>query len=95
MPNVIIPSGGVGVVQPNLVTEYTNPTQPQSGIVYISAGERWDTIAYKMYGDPTQLGNLILNNPAIAIVDYVPAGTRVFVPLITPATPTTTSTPWN
>jgi phage tail protein X len=94
VPNVVIPVGGVGVIQPGLVSEYVNPAQPESGIIYPSVGERWDSIAFRMYGDPTQLGNLVLNNPGIAVTDLVAAGVQVFVPLITPAVPATTSTPW-
>lgn len=91
---VVIPGSGPGVVQPQLASEYVNPPQPDSGVIYASMNERWDTIAFKMYGDPTQLGELVLNNPGIAIADLVPAGAMVFVPLITPAVPTSTSTPW-
>jgi hypothetical protein len=48
-----------------------------------------------MYGDSTQIEPLIQNNPGIPISDYVAQGVQVFVPLITPATSTTSSTPWN
>jgi hypothetical protein len=47
-----------------------------------------------MYGDSTQVEPLIQNNPGIPIGDYVAAGVQVFVPLITPSTSTTSSTPW-
>jgi len=94
VPNVVIPSGGGGVITPGLVSEYVNPSPPTSGIIYVSVGERWDSIAFKMYGDPTQVEPLIQNNPAIPIGDIVAAGTQVFVPLITPTVTTTTSTPW-
>ncbi len=94
MPNVVIPNGGLGVLTPGLISQYVNPTAPSSGIIYISKGERWDAIAYKMYGDSTQIEPLIQNNPGIPISDYVAQGVQVFVPLITPATSTTSSTPW-
>jgi hypothetical protein len=48
-----------------------------------------------MYGDSTQIEDLIQNNPGIPIGDIVAQGVQVFVPLITPATSTTSSTPWN
>jgi phage tail protein X len=94
MPNVVIPSGGLGVLTPGLISKYVNPAPPSSGIIYVSKGERWDAIAYKMYGDSTQVEPLIQNNPGIPIGDYVAAGVQVFVPLITPSTSTTSSTPW-
>ena len=95
MPNVVIPNGGSGVLTASLVTTYVNPSAPSSGIIYVSKGERWDAISQKMYGDSTQIELLIQNNPGIPIGDYVAAGVQVFVPLITPATSTTSSTPWN
>lgn len=94
MPNVVIPSGGLGVLTPGLISQYVNPSAPSSGIIYVSKGERWDSIAWKMYGDSTQIKSLIQNNPSIPISDYVAQGTQVFVPLITPSTSTTSSTPW-
>ena len=57
----------------------------------MSKGERWDAIAYKMYGDSTQIEPLIQNNPGIPIGDIVAQGVQVFVPLITPSTSTTSS----
>ena len=95
MPNVVVPSGGLGVLTPGLISKYVNPTSPSSGIIYVSKGERWDAISYKMYGDSTQVEPLIQNNPGIPIGDYVAAGVQVFVPLITPVSSTTSSTPWN
>lgn len=92
MPNVIVPTGSQ--VLTTYVTEYINPTPPASGIIYVSKGERWDSIAYKMYGDPTQIESLIQNNPGILIQDYVDAGVQVFVPIITPPVTSTISTPW-
>ena len=94
MPNVVIPNGGSGVLTASLVTTYVNPAPPSSGIIYVSKGERWDAIAYRMYGDSTQVEPLIQNNPGIPIGDYVAAGVQVFVPLITPVSSTTSSTPW-
>ena len=73
---------------------YVNPPAPTKGVIYISKGERWDTIAYKMYGDATLISSLILYNPGIAAIDYVAEGVGVFVPLLAPAPNTSTSTPW-
>jgi hypothetical protein len=94
MPNVVIPNGGLGVLTPGLISQYVNPTAPSSGIIYVSKGERWDAISQKMYGTPFEVEPLIQNNPGIPIADTVSAGVQVFVPLITPATSTTSSTPW-
>lgn len=94
MPIVVIPSGNVGPSTPLLLGQAVNPAGPTQGIIYTSVGERWDSVAYKMYGDPTQLGLLILYNPGIIVGDYIPAGTNVFVPLLTPPTVATTTTPW-
>ncbi len=91
---VVIPNGSSGVLTATLTTEYVNPSAPSSGIIHTSTGERWDQIAYEMYGDSTQIEDLIQNNPGIPIGDYVEQGVQVFVPLITPATSTTSSTPW-
>jgi hypothetical protein len=38
---------------------------------------------------------LILNNPGIAALDYVLAGTQVFVPMLTPTANTSAGTPWS
>jgi|GEM_PF-3200891 hypothetical protein len=84
MPNVIIPDGGAGAVLPGLVSKYVNPVPPSSGVIYISKGERWDAISFKMYGTPFEVGTLIANNSGILIQDIVDAGTQVFVPLISP-----------
>ena len=94
MPNVIIPNGGAGAVQPGLVSAYLNPAAPDSGVIYTSVGERWDSIAWKMYGDPTQVAPLIANNPGIAIQDTVNSGVQVFVPLISPTITVNTMSPF-
>jgi phage tail protein X len=94
MPNVIIPAGGAGASQPGLVSQYINPAPPSSGIIYISKGERWDSVAWKMYGDPTQVEALIANNPGIPIQDTIAAGVQVFVPLISPTITADTASPF-
>ncbi len=94
MPNVIIPEGGLGVITSGLVSEYVNPSAPTTGIVYTSKSERWDSIAYKMYGDSTQITPLIVNNPGVPIQDTVDAGTQLFVPIITPVSSAPTNSPW-
>ena len=80
------------------------PTPPSSGLpeqpgLYVpyrtQTGDRWDTVAYKFFGDPTQITALIMANPGVAIVDVFDAGTEIAVPLIaTPSGGVTTSPPW-
>jgi phage tail protein X len=94
IPNVIIPNGGAGASQPGLVSQYINPAPPSSGIIYISKGERWDSISWRMYGNPFEVAPLIANNPGIAIQDTVDAGVQVFVPLISPTITADTASPF-
>lgn len=80
------------------------PTAPASGLpeqsgLYVpyttKAGDRWDTIAYKYFGDATQIEALIMANPGVAIVDVFDAGTQLAVPLISqPSAGVTSSPPW-
>lgn len=45
-------------------------------------GERWDTIAYKYYGDATQYEPIVVSNPYVAIVPVLPAGLKLQIPVI-------------
>lgn len=45
-------------------------------------GDRWDTVAQKAYGDPTQYQQIIAANPGIAISAQLPAGILLKVPVI-------------
>ncbi|MGS5088285.1 tail protein X [Hydrogenophaga sp. A37] len=51
----------------------------------VVAGERWDTLAWRYYGNPFAYGRLVEANPAINIVPLLPAGETVLVPLLTVA----------
>jgi phage tail protein X len=51
----------------------------------VTAGERWDTLAWRYYGDPFAYGRIIEANPALNIVPVLPAGVTVLVPLLTVA----------
>jgi phage tail protein X len=92
---VVIPQGGASILQPAVVGQYVNPAQPTAGVIYAAQGERWDLIAWKMYGDASQISDLILSNPGIPIQDTVNAGSQVFVPIITPPAAPASSTPWS
>jgi phage tail protein X len=43
-------------------------------------GERWDTLAYRWYGNAFLLTVLLAVNPHVPIVPVLPAGTLVFIP---------------
>jgi len=45
-------------------------------------GDRWDTIAFKAYGDATLINGIIEVNPTIVISPILEAGTRVIVPIL-------------
>lgn len=46
-------------------------------------GERWDTIAWNYYGDPTAYGAIIEANPAADIKPILPAGVLLLIPVLT------------
>ena len=46
------------------------------------AGERWDTLAWKYYGDATLIGPIIQTNPQIAIEAVFEAGLNIGVPIL-------------
>jgi phage tail protein X len=51
----------------------------------VTAGERWDTLAWRYYGDPFAYGKIIEANPALNIAAVLPEGVTVLVPLLTVA----------
>ncbi len=52
-------------------------------MIYITQeGDRWDTIAYKLYGDPYAYDALLLYNPQYAHITISPAGIKLIVPEI-------------
>ncbi len=44
--------------------------------------ERWDTIAYNVYGDAGLSAGIIAANPAVPITDKLPAGTVLEIPIL-------------
>lgn len=46
------------------------------------AGDRWDTIANKAYGDPFNMNGIIQANPLLAIVDVFIGGVVVLIPVL-------------
>jgi phage tail protein X len=52
-------------------------------IPYITqAGDRWDLLAWRFYGDATLFGPIIQTNPQIAIEAVLEAGLNVGIPLL-------------
>ncbi len=47
-----------------------------------SDGERWDTIAYKYYGDPFAYEQIIDANPSVPIVPILPSGIVLMIPVV-------------
>ena len=45
-------------------------------------GERWDTLAWRYYGDPLAYGRIIEANPALDISSTLPSGQVVLVPVL-------------
>ena len=45
-----------------------------------SAGERWDTVAYKYYKNPHKIAPIIMSNPHIPISPIIEEGTEIKIP---------------
>lgn len=46
------------------------------------AGERWDLIAFRYYGDPTNYEVIIMANPQVPIEPVFTAGIAIAIPII-------------
>ena len=58
-------------------------TQGAQYIVHITkAGERWDLLAWRYYGDPTDYQMIIMANPGIAIEPVFDSGISLAVPIV-------------
>jgi phage tail protein X len=44
--------------------------------------DRWDLIAYQMYGDATDYERLLSANPQYATLSVLPAGLKLIIPVI-------------
>jgi phage tail protein X len=52
-------------------------------IVHVTrAGERWDLLAWRFYGDPTAYGPIIVANPSVPIVPVFDAGLTIAIPVL-------------
>jgi phage tail protein X len=55
----------------------------QQYIVHITrAGERWDLLAWRFYGDATRYSGIIMANPGVPIVAVFDVGIAVRIPVI-------------
>jgi phage tail protein X len=62
-------------------------TQGAQFILHITrAGERWDLLSWRYYGDPTDYHQIIVANPAVAIEPVFDAGIRIAVPIVQKST---------
>jgi phage tail protein X len=58
-------------------------TQGAQYIVHITkAGERWDLLAWRYYGDPTDYQIIIMANPGVAIGPVFEVGISLAVPIV-------------
>ena len=71
------------------------PANPQFLEIVTGPADRWDTIAFKAYGDPTKVSTLILANPTVPISPVLPQGISIFCPLIPAPGPAAGTTPWS
>lgn len=69
---------------------------PPSAVAYTTGpADRWDIVAWRVYGDPTQVSGIIMANPTVAISPVLPQGIVLYCPLISPPGPPAASTPWS
>ena len=60
-----------------------------------TAGERWDLLAWRYYGDPSDYSPLIMANPNVPIEPVFDAGISIVIPLQQKsAMPTANLPPW-
>jgi len=48
----------------------------------VKGGDRWDTIAYKAYGDASLFNGIIDANPSVVVTATLIAGTRLIIPIL-------------
>jgi phage tail protein X len=63
-------------------------------IIHItSAGERWDLLAWRYYGDATIYSPIIMANPSIPIEPIFEAGLTIAIPIIQLSAPQISNLP--
>lgn len=69
-------------------------TQGAQFILHVTrAGERWDLLAWRYYGDATDYNQIIVANPGVAIEPVFDAGIRIAVPTVQRRTPLSVDLP--
>lgn len=58
-----------------------------------TAGERWDMLAWRYYGDPTDYSPIIVANPNVPIEPVFDAGISIAIPLQQKKSVVTTNLP--
>lgn len=48
-------------------------------------GERWDTVAFKAYGDALLFPTIAAANPDVPLYDVLPQGVRLLIPVLNQA----------
>lgn len=48
----------------------------------VKDGDRWDSIAFKAYGDATKVAGIIEANKSVIISAVLVAGTKIVVPIL-------------
>ena len=56
-------------------------------------GERWDSLAWRYYGDPTYYNPIIMANPSVLIEPVFEAGILIAVPILPKSTLVTVDLP--
>jgi phage tail protein X len=57
------------------------------------AGERWDLLAWRYYGDPTDYSPIIMANPTVPIEPVFDAGFSIAIPIQRPSAVATVDLP--
>jgi phage tail protein X len=66
-----------------------------TGVEYTTReGDRWDLIAWRMYGDPDAIGPIIAANPAVPIRPLLEGGLRLVIPVRERAVVDAEMPPW-
>jgi phage tail protein X len=72
------------------------PAASPQFLAYVTTmDDRWDLIAWRAYGDPTKISELVLANNTVAISPVLPQGIEIYCPLLAPPAPAAGSTPWS
>jgi phage tail protein X len=58
------------------------------------AGERWDLLAWRFYGDPTEYSPIIMANPDVPIEPVFAAGITIAIPILATTAIPTNLPPW-